>query len=42
MLLTDIKQKDGETLSNYLACFNAEAAAIRQPDERIVNKVVAS
>lgn len=39
MPLTDIKQKDDETLKNYMARFIA-AATIHQPDEQIVHIVV--
>ena len=38
--LTDIKQRDGESLVSYLTQFNAAAAAVKRPDDRLVNMAI--
>ena len=38
--LTDVKQRDGETLVSYLTRFNAAAAAVTKPDERLLHMAV--
>lgn len=38
--LTDVKQRDGETLVSYLTTFNAAAAVVTQPDDRLLHMAV--
>lgn len=38
--LTNIKQRDGESLLSYLTWFNVAAAAVKRPDDRLVHMAV--
>lgn len=40
--LTDIKQRDKESLLSYLTRFNIAVAAVKKPDERLPHMAIAT